>query len=165
MRGNDIVTPTTSPQTPQTNKPTNRLATMPFANKKPDASINFYDAEYPPFIAECAFTESYEAVLADAVAWLTQTSGGVRAVLLVKITEIKTDTIPPPCSADEDDEDDNSPPGTGQDDPAYEHLRESTVSSEWVGQLEGFAELWRCNSEGVAERDGDRIVSLFPAQM
>lgn len=134
---------------------------MPFANKKPDASVNFYNAEYPPFIAECAFTESYEAVLADTVAWLTQTSGAVRAVLLVKLTEIKTDQIPPPCSVDGWDEDDNSPPDANQDDPAYEHLRESTVSSEWVGPLEGFAELWRCNSAGVAERDGDRMVSFF----
>lgn len=110
---------------------------MPFANKKPDASINIHNFEYAPFIAECAFTESYAAGLADTVAWLTQTSGAVRVVLLVKLTEYKTGLVPPLLSIDEAAEDDNSPSEAYEDDPAYEHLRESTVSSGWMGPLEG----------------------------
>lgn len=133
---------------------------MPFATKKPDATINPANCPQAPFILECGFTESYEAVLADAVAWLTQMSGAVRAVLLIKLTEVKTDLIPPPLSVDAWAEDDNSPKECNLDDPAYEHLRASTVAAEWVGSLEGFAELWRRNAAGVAERSGDRIVSL-----
>lgn len=133
---------------------------MPFATNKPDTGINPAGCEYPPFIVECGFTESYEAVLADAVAWLTQTSGIVRVVLLIKLTEIKTDLVPPPLSIDAWAEDDNSPKECNLDDPAYEHLRASTVTAEWVGPLEGFAEIWRPNATGGVKRDGDRIVSL-----
>lgn len=133
---------------------------MPFAKNKPDASINMIGAEYAPFIIECAVTESYEAVLADAVAWLTQTNGAVRAVLLIKLTEHITDQHPPPESIDAWAEDDNSPKECNVDDPAYEHIRASTVTEEWTGPLEGFAELWRRNSAGGVERDGDPIVSV-----
>lgn len=132
---------------------------MPFATRKPDASINPANCPQAPFLTECGFTESYEAVLADTFAWLTQMSGAVRAVLLIKITEIKTDLVPPPLSIDAWAEDDNSPKECNLDDPAYEHLRASTVAAEWVGPLEGFAELWRRSATGEPKLSGSRIVS------
>lgn len=133
---------------------------MPFASNRPDGSINVFGAELPPFIMECAVTESYEAVLADTIAWLTQTNGAVRVVLLIKLTEIITDKHPPPESIDAWAEDDNSPKECNVDDPAYEHLRASTVTEEWTGPLEGFAELWRRNPSGGVERDGEPIVRI-----
>lgn len=132
---------------------------MPFATK-PDGEINIYNAEYAPIIMECGFTENYCSVFTDVVAWLTQTSEAVRVVLLIKLTENKTDLIPPPLSVDSWAEDDNTPKEASPDDPAYEHLRASTVSEVWVGPLEGFAELWRRKPGGWVERDGERVVSL-----
>lgn len=133
---------------------------MPFATNKPDACINVTGAEYPPFVMECGVTESYEAVLADTVAWLTQTNRAVRAVLLIKLTEHITDVHPPAESIDAWAEDDNSPKECNVDDPAYEHLRASTVTEEWTGPLEGFAELWRLSASGQVERDGEAVVSV-----
>lgn len=132
---------------------------MPFATK-PDGEVNIYNVKYAPFIMECGFTEAYSSVLADVISWLTRTDEAVRVVLLIKLIEKKTALIPPPISIDSWVEDDNTPKDPFPDDPAYEYLRESTMTDVWVGPLEGFAELWRLGPGGSVERDGDRVVSL-----
>lgn len=142
--------------------------------KEPDTSIR-PDIPYskpptpcifPPFL--CGFTESYKDLLMDARQWLNQSDGQIRALLLIKLVEQKTTEIPPPLCLDDRAEDDNYRPRPGEPgyeslniDPAYESLRESTKTEDWVGTLDGFAELWWLNpTTSIMERDGGRVVSV-----
>lgn len=107
----------------------------------------------------------------DTRRWLKNSDGEIRALLLIKLVEQKTAEIPPPLCLDERAEDDNYRPGPGEPgyesldiDPVYESLRESTKTEDWVGTLDGFAELWRLNhAASVVERDGGRVVSISPS--
>lgn len=119
----------------------------------------------PPFL--CGFTESYKDLLMDTRQWLENSHGEIPALLLIKLFEQRTASIPPPLCLDDLAEDDNYRPRPGEPgyesgdiDPAYEPLRESTKTEDWVGSLSGFAELWCLNrTTSTIERDGGRVVS------
>lgn len=119
----------------------------------------------PPFL--CGFTESYKDLLMDTRHWLETSQGEIPALLLIKLFEQRTASIPPPLCLDDRAEDDNYRPRPGEPgyescdiDPVYEPLRESTKTEDWVGSLSGFAELWCLGrATSTIERDGGRVVS------